>query len=438
MKSTKEKLKEAALEATEKVKKFVTDHKDKIKGFASAFGVVVLVSIVTFVILLLTGVVISEEGELVFNQALFEVYKGSWWGSLAIVAILSVLGILLCFIPGLSAASIFLVMEMYPETVIFFGEQFMLEAFLISFARVLMSSAILYVLGRFGGYALCKKLLGEEDSEKALKLLRENGTIYFPLMMMFPIFPDDALTMVAGTIKMKMSWFVPSIVLGRGIGVFTIVFGMNALLPKKDSTSYFYDWFILVTVAAFALLCIFYLAAKLNKNLELKRKGKAKPFKMEDLKLEDTFGILVAMAVLVVGIVLFNVDLFFPPTLISIYEWFELLIMAVFWSVLSYFFGRGLYQAFKHSEKYGKPLFMMRKVTLLRLIPVFVSVGVAVVLTGLGALLGFFPTMDYPYDWMIVVTAYIIWMTAIYVITSKVISRLKKIIEKKHHQEHEA
>ena len=433
MKSAKEKIKDHAKEVLEKVKKIFVDHKDKIKGFASAFGVALLVSVVTFILLLITRVVIVSDSELVFNIELFKVYKESVWGSIAITAVLSVLGIFLCFIPGLSAASILLVMQLYPETIMFFGEEFMLNAFLISFGRVLMSSAILYILGRFGGYALCKKLLGEEDSEKALKLLRENGTIYFPLMMMFPIFPDDALTMVAGTIKMKQSWFIPSIVFGRGIGVFTIVFGINALLPKKGSPSYFYDWFILVTVAAFALFCIFYLASKLNKSMELKRKGKAKPFNMEDLKLEEAFGAVVAIAVLVTGVVLFNIDKFFPPSFISIYEWFELLIMAVFWSVLSFFFGRGIFQAYKHSEKYGKPLFMMRKMTFARFIPIIVAVAIPLVLTPLGFILGFFPEMVYPYDWMIVVTAYIIWITAFYTVAAKITSRIKKIIEKKTH-----
>ena len=418
-------------DSVDKAKKFFIDHKRKIKGFASAFGVALLVSIVTFIVLLLTKVILLSDGELVFNTELFEIYKGSIGGTLIITAILSILGILLCFIPGLSAASILLVMQLYPETVPFFGEDFMLGAFLVSFGRVLMSSAILYVLGRFGGYALCKKLLGEEDSEKALKLLRENGTIYFPLMMTFPIFPDDALTMVAGTIKMNMSWFVPSIILGRGIGVFTIIFGVNALLPKKGSPSYFYDWFILITVVAFALICIFYIAGKLNKYMDLKKNGKAKKFSLSNMKPEEKYGSMTALVVLITGAVLFNVDIFFPPSFIDIYEWFELAIMTVFWSVLSYFIGRGVFLAYKQSEKYGKPFFMMRKVTVTRMIPVFISFGIAIFGTLIGALCHFFPTMEYPYDWMIVITAYIIWITAIHTVSMKVFTKLKRIITKR-------
>ena len=70
----------------------------------------------------------------------------------------------------------------------------------------------MYILGRFGGYKLCVKLLGEEDCNKSLDLLETKSTIFFPLMMLFPVFPDDALVMIAGTIKMKLKWFIPSII----------------------------------------------------------------------------------------------------------------------------------------------------------------------------------------------------------------------------------
>ena len=53
-------------------------------------------------------------------------------------------------------------------------------------------------------------------------------------MMMFPIFPDDALVMIAGTLKMKLRWFIPSIVIGRGIGIAAIVFGFSTKYIKRS------------------------------------------------------------------------------------------------------------------------------------------------------------------------------------------------------------
>ena len=407
----------------EKIKKIFIERKQQIKGLAGMIGTIFLVSAATFIILLLTKVFIYGPEGLMFNEELFSAYQDTWWGTLAIIAILSVLTILLCFIPGLSMAFILLINHLYQDPWLAFG---------ISFARVMLSSTMLYTLGRFGGYNLCKKLLGESDTDKALTLLRDNGTVYFPLMMMFPLFPDDALTMVAGTIKMKLSWFIPSAIIGRGVGVATVIFGIQTLLPEPTSDSYIYDWFVLATVIAFALGCVFYLAGKLNKTMALKREGKYKPFKLSNLKPQEKFGISCSAVILALGILFYNTDVFFPGEMtlynITIYKAFELLIMAIFWSVMAFFVGRGLYSEYIHCEKYGKPVFAMKKITTTRLIPVFITVGVIAIATAFGLIFSFFPSLDYPYDKMIVVTAYIIWSVAIYLVAHKITFKIKHYI----------
>ncbi len=70
---------------------------------------------------------------------------------------------------------------------------------------------------------LCKKILGESDCERATNLFKYNGMAFFPAMMLFPIFRDDALVMIAGTLDMPLKWFIPSIAIGRGNGVATII-----------------------------------------------------------------------------------------------------------------------------------------------------------------------------------------------------------------------
>lgn len=424
-------IKERAVIFFDKLKKVLKERKQQIKGLAGMVGMVFLVSIVTFLILLVTKVFIYGPEGFMFNEELFRAYQGTLWGTVAITVILSVLTILLCFIPGLSMAFILLINHLYPDPVV---------AFAISFARVLLSSTMLYTLGRFGGYNFCKRLLGEADSEKALNLLRDNGTIYFPLMMMFPIFPDDALTMVAGTIRMKLVWFIPSVIIGRGVGVATIIFGMQTMLPDKSSATYIYDWFVLATVIAFALICVFYLATKLNMAMALKRAGKHMPFNIKHIKPQEKFGIACSATILALGILFYNSDVFFPGEMtlynITIYKAFELLIMAVFWSVVSFFAGRGVYNAYLQCEKYGKPVIAMKKVTVARLIPVFVTLVIVIIATVLGVIFKFFPPLEYPYDKMIVVTAYIIWSVTIYTLAHKITFKIKhrmdaKAVEKK-------
>jgi uncharacterized membrane protein YdjX (TVP38/TMEM64 family) len=139
-------------------------------------------------------------------------------------------------------------------------------AFAVAFTGVLLSSLFMYVTGRFGGYNLCVKFLGQEDCDKATKLLRNKGTAFFPLMMMFPAFPDDALVMIAGTMKMSMAWFVPSIVLGRGIGTATIVFGLSFIPFDKFTT--IWHWLGAGLIFGVVVVGLFFGAFKLNKYME--------------------------------------------------------------------------------------------------------------------------------------------------------------------------
>ncbi len=222
--------------------------------------IVVAISLLCTIILGLFGIVYYDDG-IKLNQKLFLSFANSWYGALLIILIQIVITSLLSFVPGVSMAFIILLQTLYDNPV---------TAFIIAFSGVMLTSFMLYVLGRFGGYALCKKLLGEEDCEKASELLNVKGLIYFPLMMMFPIFPDDALVMVAGTLKMDLKWFVPSIVLGRGIGVFTIVFGLS-IVPFDKFTS-IWHWIIFIAICAILIVAVFYFATKFNKYMEKKRK----------------------------------------------------------------------------------------------------------------------------------------------------------------------
>lgn len=201
--------------------------------------------------------VVSFDDGIVFNPNLFESFKNSWYGWIIFILFQAILTILLCIVPGVSMAFIILCSTIYTEP---------WQAFIISFLSVMVSSLIMYLLGRFGGYKLCVKLLGEEDCNKSLELLETKSTIFFPLMMLFPVFPDDALVMIAGTIKMKLKWFIPSIIIGRGIGIATIVFGFS-LIPFEQFTT-LYDWIIFITVCVVWMFVIFHFANKLNKKLE--------------------------------------------------------------------------------------------------------------------------------------------------------------------------
>ncbi len=243
-----------------KIKEFLKQYKKAILNILLLLLTIVAISVVSLILLSALNI-LSFDGELHFNQELFAAHKNSWYGWMIFLLLQTVLSILLCAIPGASMAFIILSTYIYDTSWM---------AFLLSFTSVMISSTLMYLLGRKGGYKLCVKLLGEEDCDKALKLLRNKGTVYFPLMMIFPAFPDDALVMIAGTLKMSLKWFIPSIIVGRGVGIATIVFGFSFIPFESFQTPY--DWAVFITVCLFWLSVVFKLANKLNKKLEEKRK----------------------------------------------------------------------------------------------------------------------------------------------------------------------
>ena len=239
---------------------FLQKNKKILINGLSLILVFVLISFVSLLILCAFDIVYFDDGVNI-NIELFDQFKNSWYGSVIVLLVQVVLTTLLCFVPGFSMAFIILVQALFDS---------IWQSFAVAFTGVMLSSLIMYLTGRFGGYKLCQKILGQKDCERASELLNNKGAVYFPLMMMFPMFPDDALVMIAGTLKMSLKWFIPSIVLGRGIGVVTIIFGLGNIPYDKFTTPW--HWIIFVGVCAIGVVSVFYLAYRFNKYLENRNK----------------------------------------------------------------------------------------------------------------------------------------------------------------------
>ena len=242
-----------------KIKNFIVNNRKNLLHALYIVLGVVAVSVVSLIILMLTNVIYFDDG-IQFNTELFMAFKDKWYGWIAFVILQTILSMLLCVIPGAAMALTILSMTIYTNP---------LHAFIISFIAAFIASHTLYAIGRFGGYKLCVKYLGGSDCEKALTLLRNRGTVYFPLLMAFPAFPDEALTMVAGVIKMSLKWFVPSIVIARGIGIVAITFGLSSI-PFEKFTSIFH-WIIFIVGVAALVAGLLYAAHRLNVHMEKKR-----------------------------------------------------------------------------------------------------------------------------------------------------------------------
>ena len=238
-----------------KIKNFLVQNRKKIFSILIALTILVAISVLSMLLLSAFGVVYLDDG-IKLNNDLFDDFMSSWYGWVILICLQVIITSLLCFIPGSSMAFILLIQTFFEKP---------WQAFALAFSGVVLSSVLMYVIGRVGGYRICEILLGEEDCKKASDLLNHKGAIYFPLMMMFPVFPDDALVMIAGTLRMSLKWFTLSIVIGRGIGVAMIIFGLSSIPYDKFTTPL--HWIIFIAVCVMLISAVFYATHLFNKFL---------------------------------------------------------------------------------------------------------------------------------------------------------------------------
>ena len=258
-----------------KIKEFLAVNRRKILSVLLVLLILIALSVISMLLLNAFGVLYFDDG-IHLNNDLFDDFISSWYGWVILILLQVVITSLLCFVPGASMAFILLIQAFFPKA---------WQAFILAYSGVVLSSILMYLIGRLGGYRICEKMLGKEDCQKASDLLNHKGVVYFPLMMMFPIFPDDALVMIAGTLKMSVKWFLPSIFIGRGIGVTTIIFGLSIVPYDKFTTPWHWIGFILL--CAILLVAVIFAAHKINVYLE-KRDQKKRAKKCSSLPQSDS------------------------------------------------------------------------------------------------------------------------------------------------------
>ena len=244
----------------DRVKEFLKRYKKAIINLLLTLAVMILLTAVIAVVLILCGILYYDDGVRI-NVHIFDSFRNSWLCGFLFIVFQVIITTVLCFLPGTTMTFIVLGQTLFPEP---------WQAFLMVFSGVVISSTAMYLVGRFGGYKICTKLLGKEDCEKATTLLRNKGTVFFPIMMLFPMFPDDALVMISGTLKMKLSWFFPSIIIGRGVGIATIIFGLS-IVPFDKFTEWWH-WVLFVILCAVLVVSVFLFALWFNKFMEKRNK----------------------------------------------------------------------------------------------------------------------------------------------------------------------
>lgn len=146
-------------------------------------------------------------------ETLRGIFEGvGWWKYIVFVLLGIVLDLVLSFFPFTSLSFIVvgaLIFNWWTN-------------FILNTICILAVSFILYFLGRKFGNKIGNKLVGEEDMARATRFLNTRGLVYLPVMFLFPFFPDDALCIVAGASKMKISFFSIVTCICRPIGILTL------------------------------------------------------------------------------------------------------------------------------------------------------------------------------------------------------------------------
>lgn len=126
------------------------------------------------------------------------------------------------------------------------------KVWITSWMSIWTATLILYWIGRAGGKKLLHFILGDKEKVESCTRWLNRGYMFYPLCMLLPI-PDDILTTLAGTSKMKF-WFVALCSLfTRGIDTACSVFGWGYL------TKFWWGWVILITGVVLLFLMTFFL-----------------------------------------------------------------------------------------------------------------------------------------------------------------------------------
>jgi len=104
--------------------------------------------------------------------------------------------------------------------VILFGP---LIAFVLSLLAILLGSFFAYFLGRTFGDKLLIWAIGKKKTLQ-MQSLSKKGQVVFFLMMLFPLFPDDILCIMAGVSNMDFKFFLMTNLVTRTIGSFCLCF----------------------------------------------------------------------------------------------------------------------------------------------------------------------------------------------------------------------
>lgn len=132
----------------------------------------------------------------------------------------------------------------------------------ISIVAQMLGAVAAFYIGRKLGRKVVAWIAGEEQTKKWETKLGKGKYAFF-LMMLFPVFPDDLLCLVAGLTTMSFRFFFVTNIITRPIAIVaTCFFGSGYLIPFEGY------WLILWAVLVLAVIALLVLSFVYQEKIE--------------------------------------------------------------------------------------------------------------------------------------------------------------------------
>lgn len=220
--------------------------KTLIGKIAITIGVFSILALATFLLVKYTGIASIDELRAIVESV-------GIWGWLVFLIIEILITTFLCFVPAITTT-------FTTASIILFGP---LNALIIGVISIVAKSSILFFIGDKVGEKVAIWLVGEENLKKAQDIVESKSRILLPITFMLPIFPDNAMCIVAGMTKMNYWYFLLIAFIFRGIGTATIVFLGSGIIDYSSFS--LVDWFLVINVLAIDFIIVVRTAFKLDK-----------------------------------------------------------------------------------------------------------------------------------------------------------------------------
>lgn len=176
------------------------------------------------VLLITTAILIGLE--LIFMIPAVEQFFASWfsasgWTLYLVVWVLMFLQANILNIPAVTLLELSIVAGINTLSV---------EYIVLVMSAYMTGCIVSYFLGRKFGSKAIKWIAGnEEDFNKWCEVINKKGKWWYFATVILPLFPDDVIVFVCGSIKFDFTFFVISNLIGRTIGLITMLFTLKLL-----------------------------------------------------------------------------------------------------------------------------------------------------------------------------------------------------------------